>query len=769
MKQTPLLARPPIASLRRALTPGILAALAATFAMAQTAPSPGSPASEVITLDPFKVVSETNTGYGAQMSSSSSRLNLRYIDVPQTVNVMTSEFLADAFLFDSRDFTKFVSNISPRTNTHQPETFFIRGLQTTTSYVDGFLAAFTVNRDSGLYDRVEYVKGPASAAIGRGEAGGLVNFIQKKARGTNATLLKATIGTDNFYRFEGDYNTVLNSRHGLSFRLPFYYEDGDGTRGGDRMHTEKMGAGPAFAWRISDRTQLDVATAIFEHTTPGAVGSAHWMHPDLVKLALDLNRWNAAVWTPGPNRPYPRFDNVYTLVPTGKEVKGAEVSAIFTHDFNEFVSLRQGLRYEHYTENLQRYNSPPPLTATSTVPSGIAVQLTYARGYNRDEGIRSQTDLLFKRNIGSSKHNVLLGYDIYDKEGVAQTGTRGGLLQDFYNPSSVPPPNFHPDTYVAVNATTDQSSTGDGYGYYAQYSGSFFNEKILVMGGWRKDHANREARNRRNNTSVSVSDTTSAPRVSVSYKPRDWMTLYFVHSLQEDPPVIANRFGGFQALSGATLRPNDPRLNELIFGQVEAKLKEVGLKANLLRGRVTGSVSYYEMIRNGFVQIQGRTEPGANGLGTVQFSEFFIAQGEKVQGMEIELFGQPTNRLTFMLATAFQNGWKPRSTGEVQHIDTLTDEITFHGKYSFRDGNKNGFEITAGGKYWFGGWPISPSSYIEFSEDQYQIDLGVGYYWRGGRYAVQAKVNNVLDDVIYITENSQWPLRRAFLSFAMRF
>jgi outer membrane receptor for ferric coprogen and ferric-rhodotorulic acid len=173
------------------------------FAAAQTAPPPAPPPSEVITLDPFKVVSETNTGYGAQMSSSSSRLNLRYIDVPQTVNVMTSEFLADAYLFDSRDFTKYVSNISPRTNTHQPETFFIPGLQTTTSYIDGFLATTAVNRDSGLYDRVEYVKGPASAAIGRGEAGGLVNFIQKKALGTHSTLLKATIGTDNFYRFEG--------------------------------------------------------------------------------------------------------------------------------------------------------------------------------------------------------------------------------------------------------------------------------------------------------------------------------------------------------------------------------------------------------------------------------------------------------------------------------------------------------------------------------------------------------------------------------------
>ena len=84
----------------------------------QTAPTPAAsatpPAGDILKLDPFQVVTSGNAGYGAQMSSSSSRMNLRYIDVPQTVNVVTEEFLADAFLFDSRDFTKFVSGVAPQ-------------------------------------------------------------------------------------------------------------------------------------------------------------------------------------------------------------------------------------------------------------------------------------------------------------------------------------------------------------------------------------------------------------------------------------------------------------------------------------------------------------------------------------------------------------------------------------------------------------------------------------------------------------------------------
>jgi outer membrane receptor for ferric coprogen and ferric-rhodotorulic acid len=127
-------------------------------AQSATGSSSSSNGNDVVSLSPFEVSSGgTNTGYGAQFSSSSSRLNLRYVDIPQTVNVVTSEFLTDAFLFDSRDFAMHVPGMSPTSNTHQVETFLVRGLTTSTSYVDGFLSTRSVNRDSGLYDRTEYV------------------------------------------------------------------------------------------------------------------------------------------------------------------------------------------------------------------------------------------------------------------------------------------------------------------------------------------------------------------------------------------------------------------------------------------------------------------------------------------------------------------------------------------------------------------------------------------------------------------------------------
>lgn len=56
----------------------------------QAQPAPVTVGEAVITLNPF-VHATKHTGHGAQNPSSSSRLNLSHVNVPQTVSVATSE------------------------------------------------------------------------------------------------------------------------------------------------------------------------------------------------------------------------------------------------------------------------------------------------------------------------------------------------------------------------------------------------------------------------------------------------------------------------------------------------------------------------------------------------------------------------------------------------------------------------------------------------------------------------------------------------------
>lgn len=753
---------------------GMLIFCALTTAFAQTAPSPSSsPDKSVILLAPFQVGTSSNSGYGAQSSSSSSRLNLAYIDVPQTVNVVTAEFLTDAFIFDSREFSKFITGVTPRTNTHQAETYFIRGLQTTTSYVDGFRATTAVNRDAALYDRVEFVKGPASAAIGRGEAGGLVNFVQKKPTGDRRATVRATVGTDSFMRGELDYSDVLLRNGKLSFRIPMFYEDGDGTRGGDLMHTKKYGIGPSILWRPFARTDVTLNTAYFNNTTPGAVASAHWMHKDLVDMRIDQAGINPAVWYPGPNTPLVPFDNVYAYDDNFKRATAAEADIIINHKFTESLSLRQGIRYERFVQDIVRYNTPPAIARSAAQPSGYQITMTLVRNHNVDEGTRSQTDLLYEANWFKTKNTFLAGFDAYKNYSFGASGQRGNLFLDLYKSHPAPPPGYDYHTYVAINANSEGENEGAGYGYYGQYSGSFFSDHVQVMAGWRKDKTKTRSRNIRAGAKDYTAwreEVTDVPRYSISYKPAKWMSAYFVHSEQADPLRNVAKWAPDVLLNGATSY-NDGRRPETdrIVSQVEGYLDEYGVKANFFNGRLTASVAYFKTGRNGFVQNEVRTEVGANGRGTIQYSENYLADGEQANGVEFEVFGQPTQRLTFVFSAVDQKGTNPRANGTIQPIDALFDEISFNGKYSFRDNNHNGFEITGGGKYWFPGWTISNGSFFKFHDPQHTLNVGAGYYWNRGRYNVRVYGSNVLNDAIFITENSQYPLRRVFLSFTAQY
>jgi outer membrane receptor for ferric coprogen and ferric-rhodotorulic acid len=267
----------------------------------------------------------------------------------------------------------------------------------------------------------------------------------------------------------------------------------------------------------------------------------------------------------------------------------------------------------------------------------------------------------------------------------------------------------------------------------------------------------------------------------VTYKPTPDLSLYYVHSEEADPPTTTAEYSNFSPSGGATAPPpTDPIYNLTITSQTKAKYDEFGAKTQLFDKAITASVAFFQSYRSGFILNQTLTEPGYNGVGSVLYNQNYIVNGEIVQGMEAELFGRPTSRLTLTAGCAFENGQKPgpASTptvaGQVgnsqsEPVESLINSLMFYGKYDFRDSQHNGFEVTAGGKFFFKDWVVSPGTTVTFNSNQYLIDLGASYYFHNGRYFVSASVNNVTNQLVYISQNSQWSLRRSFVSFGTRF
>jgi outer membrane receptor protein involved in Fe transport len=803
-----------------AIAPVVFFAALATTLAAQTANPPFVPAGDTpppaagdstVVLSPFTVTGAGTAGYGAAGAASSSRLNVAYIDIPQSVTVITNELLEDTHTTESHDFVMYVNNVYPRANDHQPELFFIHGLQVTRSWVDGFLSALPVNRDSALYDRIDYVKGPASASMGRGDAGGMVNYVVKRPTGTTRDSVSVTVGDFDYFRVEADDTRAITSNGKMSYRLPLYYESENSPTGGNLMHIKKYGMGPSFLWQIAPKTQLFISTAAFIYNGPGVVGERYWSNPNVYRMQVSLaqvNPNNPANWNPffDPNNPGGRGDayipkNVIFGFPgRGRHDSVGEVSAVVVQTFTDWLSYRQGFHADDLHEYYQRYSLGVAAVRSPVDPTDFLVGITDLNSHNSNNSVRAQGDLLASHDFtnGSlwtdSSHQLLFGYDLFSNRVGSFSAQQGGLAQSLYHPNyatplsaatGLPLTTFNDATFVPYTANTANSEAhGNGRGFYGQYSGWFFKHSVGIMYGLRNDISQSTTYNYRTHpTTVTQTgrQNTTVPRYSITYKPTQDISIYYLHSEQADPAVTTALYSNFSPSGGATAPPpTDPLYDLKITAQVKAKFDEFGSKVQLLNDQITGSIAFFQSYRSGFILNQTLTQVGYNGIGSVLYNTNYVVNGEVVHGMEAEITGRPVPRLSFTAGCAFQNGYRPGpaaaptvagqiGNSQLAPIESLIDTLQLLAKYDLRDENRNGLEVVAGGKYFFKDWIMSPGTTVMFDANQYLVDAGVNYYFCHGRYYVNAMVKNVTNQLVYISQNSQWSLRRSYVAFGTKF
>ncbi len=205
--------------------PGALAfftVVAAIELTAQTVSPPrATPATaeptERVTLSVFEVKADSDTGYAASTALSGTRTNEKLGNLPNSISVMTQEFLQDLALnsyFDAVDFAANAENIANDLGTvgavvgnRGGNQVNIRGLASVRQLRDGF--PWYLSTDSFNTERIEFGRGPGGLAYGDVDAGGSINIASKRA--TFQRRGSAQIRYDNFgtQRYSVDLNQPL--------------------------------------------------------------------------------------------------------------------------------------------------------------------------------------------------------------------------------------------------------------------------------------------------------------------------------------------------------------------------------------------------------------------------------------------------------------------------------------------------------------------------------------------------------------------------------
>jgi outer membrane receptor protein involved in Fe transport len=175
-------------------------------------------ADETVTLSPFIVSTELETGWSANDTLSATRTKQALKDVPVNIDAITSDFLEDLGLFNVDEVANFVANAyAPPTmeNDSQSGAIAFRGLSGSTATRNYF--RWYIPSDTYNVERIDFGKGSNSLIFGDVEPGGQASVFTKRAQMRNFGEVFAYYNHYGAYRFQLDYNRKLTRN--LAFRF----------------------------------------------------------------------------------------------------------------------------------------------------------------------------------------------------------------------------------------------------------------------------------------------------------------------------------------------------------------------------------------------------------------------------------------------------------------------------------------------------------------------------------------------------------------------
>ncbi len=203
----------------------VFVVLGPTFAQS-TAPTPQKPGEVEVTLAPFTVSAEAESGYQSNETLSATRLRGKTRDVASALTVITQEMLNDLGVTTFNELADFIPSSSnyhinegdsngngPRTGTP----FYVRGFRSDSITANFFSTGTPI--DTYNTSRVTFARGPNSILFGIGRPGGSVDNPTNRADPSH-NFGSISFRTDNFgsMRETIDYNIVSVPKK-LAFRV----------------------------------------------------------------------------------------------------------------------------------------------------------------------------------------------------------------------------------------------------------------------------------------------------------------------------------------------------------------------------------------------------------------------------------------------------------------------------------------------------------------------------------------------------------------------
>lgn len=547
---------------------------------------PEQPAAEADEPIELVVTGSQDSRYSVPDANTATKTDTPLLEIPQAIQVIPRQVIEDQRVQRVADALRNVSGVTPKINLVSADTYTIRGFDTDTNLRNGFrhdnFSAFT---DTATLERVEVLKGPASVLYGQLEPGGVVNYITKQPLNEPYYSGTFTIGSYSYYRPEIDISGPLTQDKTYLYRLIGAYENSGGFR--DFAFKELYTFAPSLSVKLTESTNLDLQ---YEYLNLNQSYDRGLMPiTESFNLPISFNFGE-------PSDRYDLFAN--------------RVNVALAHQLSQNWRFRSGVSVQTVDDSRSNFQPIDLEDRFSADDPFVERRYNDVDGYSRDYAW--QNDFVGKFKTGSITHELLLGFEL----------SRSIYGYTFLiNSNNVPALNFLNPVYGASIPTTfnegfQQERDTNRVGIYVQDQMALLPNLKLLLGGRLdfvrfKDEFNSDLINGAQTEITRRYYEAFSPRIGLVYQPIKNLSLYASYTRAFKPNESAID------VNGTPLEPE------------RGTQYEVGVKSELLDGRLTATLAAYEITK---------TNVSTTDLNNTDFS---IAAGEvKSRGIEFDIAGE---------------------------------------------------------------------------------------------------------------------------------
>lgn len=332
-------------------------------------------------------------GYGAFSGRTATRTDTPLLEIPQSLSVVTREEMEARGAASVMDVLRYLPGANTQTHGVDPrgyDYFNLRGFinaQNTSDYLNGLrqvVVGFGMFRTEAYgLERVEVLRGAASASVGQGDPGGVVNRISKLAGADAANEIEVAAGTFEQRQMAADLSGQLDQEGQVQGRIVALARDSDTQfryGNGRAVENDRLYLAPSLKLRLGADTSLILLADYLKDRN----GSSRW-----TAVNADGSLSPTLVGDPGIDR---------------QRVEQWSLGWQLAHRLDAHWQLQQDFRQAGLRS---QYSVLNPVSLTGNVLTrAAALYDTQLQSTQLDTRLQGQ----FRQ--GASEHTVVLGLDL---------------------------------------------------------------------------------------------------------------------------------------------------------------------------------------------------------------------------------------------------------------------------------------------------------------------------------------------------------------------